>query len=139
MNNAYSPVTVRIPMALKRYGCAKRIVAPDGSDIVPRQHREPDPTLVKALARAFRWRKLLENGTFGTITELAKAEKINSSYVSRILRLTLLAPDLVQAILSASLDRAVTIDLLMKPFPSNWREQEELVANASSASQIDCY
>jgi hypothetical protein len=123
-------------MVLKRYGCAKRIVAPDGGDIVPMKHREPDPTLVKALARAFRWRKLLENGTFGTITELARAEKINSSYVSRILRLTLLAPDLVQAILSASLDRAVTIDFFMKPFPSNWREQEGLVAIASSAGQI---
>lgn len=129
-------VTIRIPMVLKRYGCAKRIVAPDGSNIVPIQHREPDPTLVKALARAFRWRKLLENGTFGTLTELAKAEKINSSYVSRILRLTLLAPDIVQAILSASLDQAVTIDLLMKPFPSDWRAQEWLVANASSTGKI---
>ena len=137
MSKAHNPelVTVRIPMVLKRYGCAKRIVTSDGSDIVPIQQREPDPTLVKALARAFRWRKLLENGTFGTITELANAEKINSSYVSRILRLTLLAPDLVEAILSASLDRAVTIDLLMRPFPSDWRAQDEIIRTASSAGR----
>ena len=55
--------------------------------------------MVKALARAFRWRKLLETGIFGTIEELAAAEKINASYVSRILRMTLLAPDIVEAIL----------------------------------------
>jgi len=56
--------------------------------------------MIKALARAFRWRKLLETAVFGTIEELAAAEKINPSYVSRILRLTLLAPDIFEAILN---------------------------------------
>ncbi len=129
-------IKIRIPMALSKFGSTKRIVAPDGSDVVPLQHREPDPTLVKALARAFRWRKLLENGTFGTITELAKAEKINSSYVSRILRLTLLAPELIHAILSANLNRAVTIDRLMKPLPNDWQLQKEFVASTSRTRQI---
>jgi hypothetical protein len=58
--------------------------------------------MLKALARAFRWRRLLETGAFGTIEELAEAEKINTSYVSRILRLTLLAPDIAEAIVCGS-------------------------------------
>ena len=70
----------------------------------------------KALARAFRRRKLLETGVYGTIEELAAAEKINSSYVSRILRLTLLAPDVVKAILNGKHAPKVTLATLMQPF-----------------------
>jgi hypothetical protein len=125
-SQAAALITVRVPMALRKYGSTKRIVAPDGGEI-SRQPKEPDSTLVKALSRAFRWRKLLENGTFQTIAELAEAENINPSYVSRVLRLTLLAPDLVEAILSANLDRAVTIDRLMKPLPASWRAQRQLL------------
>lgn len=63
------------------------------------QRLDLDSTLVKALARAFRWRNLLETGVNGSVAAVAAAEKINSSNVSRVLRLTLLAPDLVEAIL----------------------------------------
>lgn len=121
-NSQAALIKVRVPMALRKYGSVKRIVAPDGGAIST-QPKQPDSTVVKALARAFRWRKLLENGAYNTIADLAEAEKINPSYVSRVLRLTLLAPDLVEAILSANLDRAVTIDRLMKPFPPDWKEQ----------------
>lgn len=114
-------------MALRKYGGTKRIIAPDGACIAPIHRREPDPTLLKAIARAFRWRKLLETGKFRTITELSQAEKINSSYVSRVLRLTLLAPDLVEAILDASLDRSATIDRLLKPLPADWRAQKQFL------------
>ena len=89
-------VTVRVPMTLRRQGSRKAIVTPAGTLPVPAR---VDISLVKALARAFRWRRLLEAGRFATINELATAEKINSSYVSRVLRLTLLAPDIVEAIL----------------------------------------
>jgi hypothetical protein len=125
-SQAAALITVRVPMALRKYGSTKRIVAPDGGEL-SLQLKQPDSTLVKALSRAFRWRKLLENRKFNTISELAKIEKINPSYVSRVLRLTLLAPDLVEAILSAELDRMVTIDRLMKPLPADWREQRRLL------------
>ena len=64
-----------------------------------------DSTLVKAIARAFRWQKMLETGQYATIKEIAKAEKINPSYVSRVLRLTLLAPATVEAILDGRATR----------------------------------
>ena len=79
--------------------------------------------MIKALARAFRWRKLLETDVYGTIEELSKAEKINSSYVSRILRLTLLAPDIVEAILDGRQPPELTPAILMEPFPNAWSEQ----------------
>jgi hypothetical protein len=79
---------------------------------------------VKALARAFRWRRMMEAGRFATINELAAAEKINSSYVSRLLRLTLLAPGLVEAILDGRQPDGTTLPALMEPFPVDWARQE---------------
>jgi len=85
-----------------------------------------DSTLVKALARAFRWRRMMEAGRYGTIDELAAAEKINSSYVSRVLRLTLLAPDIVEAILDGRQPEGMTLPGLMQPFPVEWDRQFQL-------------
>jgi hypothetical protein len=73
-------------------------------------------TVVKALARAFRWRKLLETGVFATVEEMAAAEKINAAYVGRVLRLTLLAPDIVEAILDGRQPAEMTLAVLMRPF-----------------------
>jgi hypothetical protein len=115
-------VTVRVPIVFRRYGGAKRIVAPDGSDLQP-SPSIPDGALLKALARAFRWRKLLENGIYATVAELAIAEKINPSYVSRILRLTLLAPHIVESILDGRQPSSLTLATLMRPFAIDWQDQ----------------
>src|SRR5688500_6298280 len=87
-----STLVVRIPMRFQRRGGRKRIVAPDGSAIVPSSKPQPDGTLVKALARAWRWQGMLEEGRFASVRELAEAERVSLSYISRIMRLTLLAP-----------------------------------------------
>ena len=79
--------------------------------------------MFKALARGFRWRKLLETGVYGTIEEIAAAEKINSSYVSRLLRMTLLAPSIVEAILDGRQPAEMTLAGLMAPFAVSWAEQ----------------
>ena len=93
--------------------------------------------MVKALARAFGWRKLLETGVYGTIEELAGAEKINSSYVSRILRLTLLAPQIVEAILDGRQPEKMTQVVLMEPLSVYWAEQSPPVdaARATDAGE----
>jgi hypothetical protein len=85
--------------------------------------RRQDITLIKALARAFRWRRLLETGRFATVKELAAAEKLNSSYLSRVLRLTLLAPDIVESILDGRQPEETTLPRLMEPFPVAWEKQ----------------
>src|ERR671918_1487337 len=83
-------LVVRIPMRFQHRGGRKWIVAPDGSAIVPTSKPQPDGTLLKALARAWRWQKLLDEGVYATVSEIGDAENISKSYVSRILRLALL-------------------------------------------------
>jgi hypothetical protein len=90
-----STLVVRIPMRFQRRGGRKRIIAPDGSHVVPNSKPQPDSTLVKAIARAWRWQRMLDEGLYTSISEIGDAEGINRSYVSRVLRLTLLAPDMV--------------------------------------------
>ncbi|MGE3904657.1 MAG: hypothetical protein AB7F36_01805 [Reyranellaceae bacterium] len=81
--------------------------------------------MVKAIARAHRWKRLMESGRFASVTELAEAEKINQSYLCRVLRLTLLAPDIVEAILDGRQPAEMTLAALMAPFPVGWPEQVE--------------
>jgi hypothetical protein len=87
------------------------------------QPRRTDNTLVKAVARAFRWKRMLDSGEFVTIAELAECEGIAPSYMTRVLRLTLLAPDMVEAILDGKQGPEVTLAYLLNPFPAEWREQ----------------
>jgi hypothetical protein len=84
-------LVVRIPMRFRRRGGRKRIVAPDGSEIAPSSKPQPDSTLLKALARAWRWQRMLDDGVYASVSDIGDAEKISKSYVSRILRLALLA------------------------------------------------
>ena len=83
-----------------------------------------DSALLKALARGFLWRKLLQSGDFANIEEIAEAENINPSYVSRVLRLTLLAPEIVEAILAGRQPKGRTMARTMKPFPLEWQHQQ---------------
>ena len=98
-------VTIKVPFAIRKRGGRTLVLAPDGAPMPPAAP-QVDNTLVKAIARAFRWQKMLETGRYATIKEIAKAEKINPSYVSRVLRLTLLAPATVEAILDGRADGA---------------------------------
>jgi hypothetical protein len=117
-------ITVRIPISIRRRGGRKLVLAPDGtSDTSARHCRRIDNAMIKAIARAFRWREMLENGMHATIAEIADAEKINESYVGRILRLTLLAPDIIESILDGRQLAALTLAVLMKPFPVEWERQ----------------
>ena len=128
MTAAAQTLTVRVPLALRKpRGGRKLILTPGG--MVNRGSTAADTKLVKALARALRWRRMLETGRYGTIDELAAAEKINSSYVSRLLRLTLLAPDIVEAILDGRQVEGVTLPGLMELFPVEWELQRSTTAH----------
>jgi hypothetical protein len=121
-------VTVRIPISIRRHGGRKLVLAPDGTpDIGAVLSRRVDNAMVKAVARAFRWREMLEDGTYATIREIAVANKINESYVGRVLRLTLLAPDIVEAILSGRQPADMQLATLMKPLPVDWSGQRNML------------
>ena len=119
-------VTVRARFAIRKRGGRKVIVTPDGAVASQPEARLPriDNALVQALARAFRWRRMLESGDYGSIADLARAEKIGRAYVSTMLRLTLLAPDIVEAILDGRQGEDVTLEAVMAGVPVVWREQE---------------
>ncbi|ETW12709.1 LacI family regulatory protein [Roseivivax marinus] len=111
-------VTLHVPFRIVKRGGRKEMQLPDGAV----QPRRTDSALVKALARAFRWKRLLESGEFATIAELAEREGITPSYMTRVLRLTLLAPDIVEAILDGKQGPEVTLASVLEPFPVWWAE-----------------
>jgi hypothetical protein len=117
-------VTVRVPISIRRRGGRKLVLAPNGSEVnAAPVTRHVDNAMVKAIARAFRWRDMLESGEYATIREIAQAEQINESYVGRVLRLTLLAPETVEAILLGRQPAWLGLDDLMKRLPALWCEQ----------------
>lgn len=116
-------ITIHIPMTFRQRGGRKTIVTPDGAPWAPRPR--VDNALVKAVARAFRWQRMLDDGVCATIEELAKREKVNRGYLSRVLRLTLLAPDMVEAILDGRQPAGLRLEDLLVGFPVEWAGQEE--------------
>jgi hypothetical protein len=116
-------VTVTVPFAIRKRGGRKIFITPDGTTAAPVTRARVDSALLKALARGFRWRKLLQTGDFATIEEIAEAENINPSYVSRVLRMTLLAPELVEAILAGRQPEGLTMARAMRPFSREWHAQ----------------
>jgi hypothetical protein len=116
-------ITIRVPIAVRKRGGRKTVTTPDGLSALAPARAHVDRAVVNALARAFRWRMLIETGMHRTIQEIADVEKLNASYVGRVLRLALLAPDLIQAILDDHHRPKVTLDALMRPFPVRWADQ----------------
>jgi len=112
-------VTLHVPFRIVKRGGRKEMQTPDGAA----QPRRTDNPLVKALARAFRWKRMLESGDFVTIIELANREGIAVSYLTRVLRLTQLAPDIVEAILDGRQGAGVTLARLMEQFSIEWSDQ----------------
>jgi len=112
-------VTVHVPFRFVTRGGRKVVQLPDGAPL----QRKTDSTLVKALARAFRWKRMLESGEFATIGDLANHEGIAPSYMTRVMRLTLLAPDIVEAILDGKQGPEMTLARALEPFPTEWEAQ----------------
>jgi hypothetical protein len=112
-------VTLHVPFRVLKRGGRKEMQMPEGAT----QPRRADSTLIKALARAFRWKRMLESGEFATIAELAECEGIAPSYMTRVLRLTLLAPDIVEAILDGRQPEGLRPKDLLEGFPVEWAGQ----------------
>jgi hypothetical protein len=118
-----SYVDVFVPLTFRRFGGRKTIVAPDGSQVAPSRGTATDRTLIKALSRAWRWQKLLDDGAFSSIAEMADKERINRSYLSRTIRLSLLAPDIVEAIVNGTQPKNLQLSDLEGPFSIDWEQQ----------------
>ncbi len=114
-----------IPMTFRARAGKTVIVLPDGSRGVVRRGATIDNSMVKLIVRGFRWQRMLYEGKFTSIEDLSAAEKINPSYVSRVLRLAFLSPKVVQTILDGSHPAWLTMRDLMQPFSLDWQQQEK--------------
>jgi hypothetical protein len=120
-----SRLTVRVPMKIRKRGGRKVVMAPQGALInTPRQ---VDSTLVKAIARAYRWQHMLEQGTYASAEDIALAEKISASYVNRLLQITLLSPALVEIVLEGRQPATMTTRDLFQPLPELWDAQQQML------------
>ncbi len=123
-------ISVHIPISMRHQGGRKQVVTPAGATpwipIPPRVNN----TLVKAIVRAHRWRDMLESGNYATVRDLAKAETIDEVYLGRVLRLTLLAPKIVEAILEGKHPATLELDDLLKQFPIEWEQQSGRLTEA---------
>jgi hypothetical protein len=109
-------ITARVPLAIRRRAGRKTIVMPAGEQSVQAVTTRADPALVKTLARAFRYQRLLDDGRYASISEMATAERIERGYLGSLLRLTLLAPDIVEAILDGQASSLLGLPQLLEPF-----------------------
>ena len=115
-------MTIHVPFRVVKRGGRKEMVLPEGAA----QARKLDNTLVKALARSFRWKRMLESGEFASISELAEREGIAFTYMARLMRLSLLSPELVDAVMDGHQPANITLANLMDPFPADWKVQHAL-------------
>lgn len=117
-------VTIHIPVTFKRRGGRKLVITPDGA--APAVPATVDDTMVKMLVKAHRWRRRIESGKARSITDLAGQENVTVPYVTRILALTGLAPDIVMAILDGRQPRGLSANAMLGNVPEVWDEQRRL-------------
>ena len=119
---AATSITVRLPLAIRHRPGRKTVVIPMADGVAPVTTRA-DPALVKALARAFRYQQMLDEGRYASITEMAAAERLQRGYLGSLLRLTLLAPKTIEALLDGRDQPKCSLPQLLQPFPTIWLEQ----------------
>jgi hypothetical protein len=116
-------ITVRVPMTIRRRPGRKTVVTPVIDGLPAQTTTRADPALLKALARAFRYQRMLDEGRYASISEMAAAEKLDRGYLGRLLQLTLLAPDIVEAIVEGRQAEGVTLPRLLEPLSFVWIKQ----------------
>ena len=126
----FDTLTIRIPIRLQRRGGRKLIMTPEGAAL-PAQKPRRDETLVKALLRAHRWRRKIESGQAKSITDLAEQEGVTIAYVCRLLPLTCLAPDIVEAILDGRQPKGLRLAEMLGNGPLVWQQQRESLGSAA--------
>jgi hypothetical protein len=130
-------MTVRVPISIRRRGGRKLVFAPDGTNVTTSPvRRHLHNAMVKAIARAFRWREMLENSTYATSAEIAADDKINESYVSRVPATDVAGVEIVEAIIAGRQQAHVRLAVSMRPFPVQWSAQEEVLLQSAISPSL---
>lgn len=116
-------ISIKVPICVKRKHSRKTLILPDGGTGNIMSDRQPDEALLKAIAKAYHWQRQIDKGVYSSVEDLAKRKNINSSYVSRIVRLNYLSPAIKKAIMDGTQPRTLLLEDMRKPFPDLWDEQ----------------
>lgn len=125
-------LTVSLPIKLVRRGKCMAVTLPDGTTVQPRPWDDTPTPIQQALARGHRWLEMLQSGQAQSLTEVAELEGMDRAYVSRMVNLTTLAPDIVAAILDETLPDHVTLFDLASGTPLLWDDQRALLRKKQS-------
>ena len=131
-------LVIRVPMEFKKRGGRKEVIVPEGLSGARRSKSRAQEPLVTALARAFHWQELIDGGRYATVTELAGALGVDRSYVGRIMRLALLAPDIVEAVVRGEEPSGLSLERLTKGMRMLWAEQREELGHPSNPYPPSC-
>jgi hypothetical protein len=129
VNEALDTLHIRIPMQFSRRSSRKMIVGPDGktlNEMIDAEADNTDYTFISALGKAFLWQRMLDEGKYHTPKELAEKEKVEVTHMYRVMRLTLLAPDIIEAVLNGKQPRTLTLQNVVRGFPISWQEQRKV-------------
>ena len=127
-------LAIQIPMRFKRRDGQEEIIVPDHGSSDVQVVAPPQEPLVLALAQAFQWQEMLDTSKARTAGALAKRLKVSKAYVTRTLRLTNLAPDIIEAILLGREHSGLSLGMLTKPLPLLWDEQRRRLGFAAAAN-----
>jgi hypothetical protein len=119
-------LVAQVPLRIKRRAGRKEIIVPGGMDSAAAEQVRTNQGLAVTVARAHRWQELLESGRYASIRELALDAGVDNSYLARMLRLTLLAPDIIEAILDGTEPDGLSLEKLYRA-PTDWEEQGRML------------
>ena len=120
-------ISVNVPLMLKKRGGRREVILPQAFASDNPMHPSHQEALVVAIARAHRWQKLLDDGKFESVSDLAREIGLDVSFAARLLRLTLLAPDIIEAILMGEEPSGLSLTMLTKQLPMLWDEQRHVL------------
>lgn len=118
-------VLVHVPIQFRKRNGRRLIVTPGARPAKAQPRRDANETLVEAVAKAYRWQEQIESSKYASLEDLAKGLKLDRSYVGRMLRLTSLAPDIVEAIVRGKEPEGISLRQLRDGVPLSWQEQTE--------------
>ncbi|NQW08884.1 MAG: hypothetical protein HQ481_03240 [Alphaproteobacteria bacterium] len=125
MTGTTDTIRVVIPLTIRRRNGRPKILPPD--DVDSRNGRTQDPHVLRAIARAWSWRRQLETGAASTIQDIAAAEKVSDRFVGRMIRLAYLSPSVLESLVITRKPPAISINDLMAVAELPWAEQMEVV------------
>ena len=125
MNATPDTIRVVIPLTIRKRNGRPKILPPD--DVIAREGRNQDPHVLRAIARAWSWRRQLETGAVSTIQDIAAAEKVSDRFVGRMIRLAYLSPSVLETLVITRKPPAISINDLMAVAELPWFEQAKRV------------